>query len=446
MTPETPEAAASSGVAASPRPARRWKRVIGALVIAAILAASVGGVAVAWITAGLDDGRRLAKEGRWEEASAAVSRYLRLWPRDTEARLLAAELLYRADKEAGRSEAAARESLRHLESIPDDSRQGAEARLRAAGILLTVLKRPQAAESQIRRAVACEPGWLQARLLLWQILDATGRSDYAEPTVREVIRLAPPDEKVAHLRSWYLSQFAPAAANLELDRLLGVVAANELPSTATELARYELFRAAEPDSPVHAAAVARVLLRKDQARRAAASLDGFDLQAAPADTFFAMVWAEAAHAAGDTAMFEEVMRRWPGPRDGYDFFKWEGVRLEEIADDPSAAAASYRKALEVWPGPVDWQVVFRLSTCLRRLGEGDEADRLKARSDELGRLIGEDLHRPLRDMLADLSDPAAAERAADFYRRIDRPWEAGLWQEHADSLRRSRIATPNGAE
>lgn len=440
MRPETQAAdVASPAGVGSPYSLRRRKRVISALAAAALLAASGGGIAAAWIGAGLDEARRLAKQERWPEASAAVSRYLRLWPGDAEARLLAAEALYRADAAAGRGEAAARESLRQLELIPDDSRQGPEARLRAAGMLLTILKRPQAAESQLRRALARDPDWTHAHLLLWQILDVTGRSDYAEPTAREVIRLAPSDRKIAHLRSWYLSQFAPAVANLPLDRHLGVVSANELPSTATELSRYELFRAAEPDSPIHVAAAARTLmLRRQQARRAAELLEEFDRRAAPAEPYFAAVRAEVAYAAGDAATFEEVMRSWPGRRDGYDFFKWEGVRLEENIDDPAAAAASYREALEVWPGPVDWQVVFRLSTCLRRLGRADEADRLKARSEELGRLIGDDYHRPLRDALADLADPVVAERAADFYRRIDRPWEAGLWLEHAASLRRSR--------
>lgn len=179
------------------------------------------------------------------------------------------------------------------------------------------------------------------------------------------------------------------------------------------------------------------MLRKNQARDAAEMLSEFNREFAPSDTFFAAVWAESAYAAGDMGMFEEAMQRRPEPHKGYDFAKWEGVRLEEIADDPAAAAASYRKALEVWPGPVDWQVVFRLSICLRRLGEVEEADRLKARSDELGRLIGDDFHRPLREALADLADPVAVEQAADLYKKIDRPWEASLWMEHAAMLRQA---------
>ncbi len=381
----TDNAAAANTTVSSPRPVRRGKRLVGAIAVVLLLAVFVAVIVFAWINAGLSRAQRLAKQGQWEDVSTAVTQYLWLWPHDAEARLLAAEALYRAGNEGSRSVAAASESLRQLEWIPDDAREGPEARLRAAGMLLTILKKPHAAQSQLRRAIATDPGWIRAHTLMWQILDATGRSDFAEPTVREVIRLAPPDQKVVHLRAWYLSQFAPAAANVEFDLLLGVLQPNEAPTTATEAARYDLFRAAEPESPIHVAAAARLLLRKNEARRAVEMLAEFDRQFAPEDVFFAAVRAEAAYAAGDMVTLEEVMRRWPEPRDGYDFFKWEGVRLDESEDDPAAAAASCRKALEIWPGQVDWQVVFRLSACLRRLGQIDEADRLKAHSEELGR-------------------------------------------------------------
>src|SRR5690606_2594633 len=118
-----------------------------------------------------------------------------------------------------------------------------------------------------------------------------------------------------------LSQFAPAAANLQLDRLLGVVDVDEVPDTATELARYELFRVTEPQSPIHAAALARVLLRQDQAPQALALLDEFVPPAGSNDSFFAMVRAEVAHAAGDMVAFESAMQNWSGPRDGYDYLK-----------------------------------------------------------------------------------------------------------------------------
>lgn len=443
-----PEASAdvSPPIDATPpkRFSRRWKRVIGAAVVVALLVVSATGVAVAWLSAGLERGERLAKEGRWDDASKALSRYLWLWPDDTEARLLAAEALYRAGSEPGEREAAARESLSELQHIPDDSREGPEARVRAAGILLTILKRPHAAELQLRRAIAHDVNWIKPHILLWQVLDATGRSDFAEPTVREVIRLSPPDQKILHLRSWYLSQFAPAAANLDLDRVLGVVKPGEVPTVASEAARYELFRAAEPESPIHVAAAARLLLlRKNQARRATEMLDEFAREHVFSDRFFAAVRAEAAYAAGDMAILEEVMQQWPHPREGYDFNKWEGVRLEEIADDPAAAAAAYREALQVWPGQVDWQAIFRLSTCLRRLGKVEEAERLKSRSDEIGKLIGEEYHRPLREALANLADLAPVEQSAEFYEKIDRPWEAGLWREHAKMLRQHESANPD---
>lgn len=424
----------------TPPPRRRARQIIAALTAVALLGGLIGGIAVGRVRAGLDEARRLADEERWGDASAAVSRYLRFWPHDAEARLLAAEVLVRATDATGRSEEAVSGALGHLGRVPDGSPQGAEARLRAARLLLLVQRKPHAAEAQLRRAIARDPDLYEAHVFLWRIFDLTRRSDWAEPTFREVMRLAPPDRKIDYLRHWYLSQFAPAGANLELDRLLGAVPAGALPTEGTELARYEMFRAAEPESPIHAAAAARLLIRNDQAQQAAELLDGFGREAAWVDPFFAATRAEAAHAAGDAATFEEVMRRWPEPRTDYEYLKWEGVRLEENADDPAAAAESYGEALKVWPGPVDWQVVFRLSNCLRRLGRADEAERAKARSDGLERLASDDYHRPLRFALADPADPAAAARAADFYDAIGRPWEAGLWREHAALLRRSNSA------
>lgn len=438
----SPRAAAEPTAAGTPRGARRARRVIAASAAVALLAGAIGGVALLRLSADFDTAQRLAKQGQWDDASAAVSRYLRVWPGDAEARLLAAEMLVRSGDEAGRSEQAALEAIAHLDLIPDDSPRGPEARLRAAGMLLMVLKRPHAAETQVRRVVARDPERLQAHLLLWRILDVTRRSVFAEPTFLDVMRLSPPDQQTANLRHWYLSQFAPAGANLEFDRLVGVVEPTEQPSPLSELERYELFRAAEPDASVHVAAAARVLMRNEESQRAADLLDAFGRESAWADPFFAATRAEVAHTLGDTATFNDVMRHWPEPHLGFEYLKWEGVRLEENADDPAAAAESYRKALEVWPGPIDWQVFFRLSSCLRRTGAFDEAERFRARSDELELLTRDEYHRPLRFALADPTDADAAQRAADFYEAIGRQWEAGLWNEHAASLRRSNATKP----
>lgn len=439
VTPAAPPEEPTSG----PR-RRRTKRVIGVFVVAAVGLAAIGTVVIARIGARLGEARRLAEQGRWEEIEEILSPYLRLWPEDADARLLVAEALVQSAGKPGLGEGAVTETvaeaLDHLDRVPDGSSQGPEARLRAARLLLAVMKRPQAAESQLRRAISRDPDRLQAHLLLWQILDVTRRSDWAEPTFREVIRLAPRDQRFIHLRHWYLSQFAPAAANLELDRLFGVLPSGGSPDGRTELARYTMFRAAEPDSPVHVAAAARLLLRNNEAPQAVELLEGFDGESAFADPFFASTWAKAAQATGDAAGFEQVMRRWPEPREGYEYHKWEGIRLEEHAGDPAAAAASYRDALDVWPGPADWQLMFRLSNCLRRVGRVDEAERLKARSTQVERLFADDYQRSLRQSLADPADPAAAERAAGFYDAMGRSWEAGLWREHAASVLRSPAA------
>lgn len=445
MTPDAPPAPLLPEPSGG-RPRRRLllKRAAVVTAVVAALLAVIGGVAVARMGARLDEARRLAEQRRWDEVEETLAPYFRLWPGDAEARLLVADAVVRSADGPGLSEeeAAARvgQALGHLDRIPDDSPRGPEARLRAARLLLAVMKRPVAAEAQVRRAIARDPDRLQAHLLLWQVLDVTRRSDWAEPTFREVIRLARPDERFAQLRRWYLSQFAPSVANLELDRLWGIVPPDGSPDGLTELARYEMFRAAEPESPVHVAAAARLLLRNNQFRQAAEQLDGFDEKAGFADPFFAATAARAAQAAGDAARLEEVMRRWPGPREGYEYCRWEGIRLEENAGDPAAAATLYRKALEEWPGPTDWQLMYRLANCLRRAGKTEEADRLKERSARVERLYLEDYQRSLRLSLNDGADPAAAERVAAFYEALGRSWEAGLWREHAVSLGQRREA------
>lgn len=444
MTPEPPVAVSgsTSATAVLPRAGReRFRRLlVWAAACAGVLGVAAGVAAVIYLNAGLKTGERLAEEGRWPEAEAAVSRYLRLWPSDPGGRLLMAEILVRSTdsmKEPGEAVQAIEKAVRHLDRVPDSSAEAAEARLRAARLVFLLLRRPVDAERRIRRAIELNPDFYQAYLLLWSVLDMTQRPEEAEPVFRRVVELSPERERVVHARHWHMSQFAPATVNAELDIKMGVLTPDERPSYRSNVVRFETFRAAEPGAPLHAANAAATLERAGHGREAFGVLEELGPKAAASDPYVAAVRAEVTFNLGDMDEFSECMENWPAPRSGHRYRRWHGIYLEEIAGDYAGALEEYDRTLDRWPGSLDWQLAFRKANCLRRLGRLEEAEAASERATELERLTGPEEQTRIGDAMTDLADASRLAPVVEFYESIGQPREAEIWRRHVTALRES---------
>jgi tetratricopeptide (TPR) repeat protein len=383
--------------------------------------------------------------GSYGRARARLNRYLWLHPRDPHAHLLMAEALIRDDSlPADHSVGAA---IGHLQCIPDESSQGAEARIREARLEFLIRKRPVRAERLLRRAIEQEPGSFEAHAMLWKVFDLTGRADLTEPIFWRCYELAPAHKRGALLRDWYLSQFAPGSASEPLDRRMGFVGPGEEWSRFVELRRLIEFRNTEPAAPqAHAAIAQWFLLRQNDAEQAIEAFRAATAAELPfGEPLYVARLTEACLHLGWHEHAAESFAQWSAPRDGYYYWKTRGMVDEEVHHDFPSAVEAYGRAILVWPGECDWSTRFRLANCLMRLGKETQAAEVRARALTLQPLMEPSLHQHLREVLTEFDRAGSLEDLARFYENLGRLGEADCWRreiERRGSLSRSSIPGP----
>ncbi len=396
------------------------------LLVVVLISLVVVGVQLYWTQTAKSAAERALADERWPDARRSLRRYMWLYPRDAQAHLLMAEA-YVSDNDVLPEEAVG-EAIKHLQQVDDDSDSAAEARLREAQLWFRVRHRPAQAERIVRRAIHLDNELKEAHRLLWQILDMTNRSDYAEPSFWRVYELSGDDERPVVLRQWYLSQFAPGTANEPLDRAMGFLPPGQTPDYATEYRRLVQFRRVEADSPTMHASLASWYRREADPKTALQILsDAARLGDAIDDRFFIATLAATYVDLGEFELADQYLQRWPEPRDGYDYWNLTGIVQQEYQRDNSAAVESYREALEVWPGPIVWRTRFRLAQCLARTGDDVKAEEERRRAAAIQELLDVETHRRIRKALASLDDPHALQEVAQFYAALDRPREAECW-------------------
>lgn len=376
----------------------------------------------------------LAEQQRWAEVRLHLRRYLRLHPGDHEARLLLAEAL--ASDELLPAQQSAEDAIRQLQRIPEDSPLRARACLQQGRLELLVLLRPAAAERSLRRAVALDDPSGDAWYLLWKLLDLTGRSDESEAVFWPAYALAPEALRAERLREWYLSQFYPATANPELERMMGLLGPEEVPAATTELRRFGEFRRREPREPLAWAAIAHWTLREGAPADALQTLDEAlgQVPHAPRHPFFASTLTATLLNLGEFERATEQFAAWPGQRDGYVYWKLRAMLLDEVQGDYAAAIEAYDRALRFWPGPVDWRSRHRQANCLSRLGRHDQAARQRQAADRIIGLLEPEIHEPLRRALAELDRPENLRQVLAFYESLGCSREVQAWSEQLRRL------------
>ncbi|MBI5758343.1 MAG: hypothetical protein HZA46_07490 [Planctomycetales bacterium] len=371
-----------------------------------------------------------AARGRWTRVRGHLERYLTIRPSDARARLLLAEALVK-DEASLQHEDAAQSALRHLELIPDATPQGATARVQEARIRFLILHQPAAAEKLLRHAMKLDTKSSDAPYLLWKLLDLTGRSDWAEETFWKVYAVTPKRERAERLREWYMSQFFPAYANPDLDRLMGFLSGQEQPSVKSEFQRLQHFRETEPDSPVAHAAVAKWFQREGDPKFALQLLDEVEpkLPAPFDEPFYVATLVAILIDLGEFERAEAVFERWPQPRNGYEFLKWQAIILDELRQQPDQAVEFYDRSLLVWPGIADWRTQYRKAQCLTRLGRVPEADATRNAARKIEKLMEQDYHSELRQAFGNLIDVRQLRKVCDFYRELSRHQELSAWTD-----------------
>lgn len=404
-------------------------RVATVLVAAVFVAAVFAGGAWWFASRGLATAEGLAKHGLWQEVHQPLARYRWLHPSDARANLLAAEALVKDDSvPLGRR---ITDSLACLARIPDMSPNAVDARIAEARVELFLRYEPMAASRSLERAIDLEPVSLEAHMLLWKLLELTGRGEETEEAFWQCYELSAEQQRPLRLREWFVSQFFPLTSTAELDRLMGFRGAASDPGAAVERRRLQRFRLAEPQDPVPHAALAELFLRENEPELAFEVLDeaaGQIPQAAQTNPFILGVVVETLLELGEVEPAQETFNRWPEPRAGRRYWMVRGRVLQEAADDPSGAAEAYREAIAIWPGEIDWRAINRLAGCLARAGETDAAARERERVQQIQEQIPQERLQALLDSLGAPADPQVAAAMASFYRELGREREASGWE------------------
>jgi len=376
----------------------------------------------------------LAHYGLWDRAQSELERYLWLRPGDDRAHLKLAEVLVK--NETLPSEDAIGRALDHLRRIPDESPLGPAARLQEGRLQFFVLHRPGHAERLFRHAIQLAPEPLEAHQLLWNVTRMTNRWDYAEPTFWKVYELTPEAQRAPRLRDWYMSQFFPITWNEDLDRLMGLLPPSEPASAASESRRFFQCRDAEPKEPVVHAALARWVQQRGDPETALKVLDeaAAAIDNAVTDPFFLAVLLATLVDLGDIDRADACFQKWPPPHEGHHYWKWHAVIADEVHGDLHKALTAYNRALELWPGSLDWRLRNKRANCLARLGKKQLAEEDRSRAKAIEKLMDDEIHERLRLILGELDKPEHLHEVADFYQKLGREREAECWKREASRL------------
>ncbi|MBX3444877.1 MAG: hypothetical protein KF774_20925 [Planctomyces sp.] len=416
---------AAAPIAVAAQRLSRGRRLAWAAAFVSLTALVGGGL---WTQSGLTRGRTHLANHSYPAARAALRRYLWLHPGDSDARAALADA-WALDDELD-PDVAAERAIAELQRIPDDAPGAAAARTLEGRLAFLILRRPTAAERLFQRSIELQPDQFDAHYLLWKLYDMTERYFSSEPAFWAAYERTPPADRAVRLREWFLSQFAPFSACAELDGLMGFRSPNQPTDEVVALGRLESFKSQEPQSPMLIAAIAQWCLRNDQPGEALAELESLkDSAADRTDRFYVAALAETLVQLGQYERAEEVFTAWPLPDDRYAYWRIAGIIEQDVRQDHARAIECYDRALELWPGPSDWQTMRRKAHCLARAGDAAGAEALRTRAQLIEDQMELELHQRLREALSRLDDPAGLERIAEFYETLKRPREAAEWRQ-----------------
>jgi tetratricopeptide (TPR) repeat protein len=415
----------------------RRQFVWNTVLVLAVGAVVVLGLALVRAHSGLRKAERLAEHGLWDAARIQLTAYLRLHPRDGKARLLFAEALVRDDHLPARESVPV--AIEHLRQVPDDSAYAAQARTEEGRLEFLVMHKPAAAERLFRRACELNPEFVDPYYMLWKLFEVTGRAHLASEVFWKAHDLAPPEQRSLRLSEWYTSQFYLETATKPLDQRLGFLAEPGESLSRIEARRFLRFRETEPSAPLGHAALANWFRFSGQPKDALQVLDeAAKVAERPmSNDFFAGTLVGTLIDLGEFDRAERHFDEWPANDHHYEYLLNKALVLDEIKEESAQAREYFERALAQWPGPVDWRTRYRYANCLARLGRQTEANEARERAQQIEQSMGQQVHAPVREALRHLDNPEALEEIVAFYKQLGCVREAQAWQDEITRLRSS---------
>jgi hypothetical protein len=411
------------------------KRVVlgGMLLLLAVATVVVSFVAFRAHSA-LDTGRELLAHQLWPQARYSLAQHLWLYPHNADAQMLMAEA-WVADDSLPPKEVATKAS-NCLALIPDSSPRAAEARLKQGRLTFLILENPDLAEQLVRQSISLDKDYLPAHQLLWTLMNVTGRSEWTEEVFWRNYELSTKQERPLRLREWYMQQFFPLTANEPLDRAMGILGPNEVPSRTAESRRYLRFRETEPEAARNHAALAQWFQQERDSGFAVRVLDAAaaKLPESQIDPFFLAVEIAVRLDLGQVKEAEACFRRWPENDRGHQYWKSQAMVLDNAGKHKEALSA-FDQSLLLWPGPVEWRLHFLRASCLARLKRPQEASAARKRAKEIQALTGIEEHERIREALTQLGRKEGLPELASFYRNLGREREALAWEQYLQQIR-----------
>lgn len=410
---------------------RRRKLVLCGAVL--LVATGSAGYWIWFSESGLERGRLAADRHDWGEVRKHLEGYLQRHPDDAPARLLLAEACVKDD--AGDPRESVERAIGHLRQIGDGSPLAAQARLQEARLTLLILMKPARAERLLRRSLELEADSYEANLLMWKLLDLTGRHIASRDYFWRVYEMSPNSERGLRLRDWFFSEFFPETANAHFHSVFGAKRGDKIPASINLLAK---FRESEPDAVcVHAALAAYYLDTGNRNSSLELLKEAPNLQEAMRDPLYVSVLFETLVDLGELQKAKSCFENWPRPHSGYLYWRAAGIFQQDVLNDPSRAVVNFKKSLSTWPAKFDWKLMMRLSGCLRKIDRSGEAERIRSRVEYLTtRVLTNGYTRRLRKRLGGLSDPSVAAELVNFYREFGLVKEAEAWKNYRQRLLR----------
>ncbi len=370
----------------------------------------------------------------WRTARGELHSHLKVYPSNEEARLRLAEAYFKDS--ALNSERAVSSAIQQLGFIRRESPLWPAARVQEARMCLFVRMQTHRSERLLRESLAADPENVEAHYVLWKLLDLTGRSHLAEPHFRKVLESTPLEKRAFCLREWYMSQFYPATANPEIDRLMGFLEPGAAHDASTESRRLVRFREQEPRAALNHADVARWFSLEGDPKAALELLQqALDTTDAPLEEpFFVATLAQVLYDLGEFDRALKIYKAWPGERSGYEYFRLEAIFSDEVDRNYEQAIVGYRKVIAIWPGQADWRIQNRLARCLAKAGDETAAEEMRSQAKSVELLMETKVHSPLRKALATPDQLENCQQMSQFYEQLGLAFETQHWREQAQRL------------
>lgn len=364
------------------------------------------GVCAMWVWSfqWLRDGRHQIELGHNRAAVKSLSAFLRWHPGHSEGHFL----LGGAYGQLGKWDFA----LQQFQQVSPDAREGQDALWRIGDVAM-MLNRAADTEMALRRTIELDPGSLEARRGLITLYRWQDRELDAEPLVWEAYELTSVEERPILMAEWFRFHFAQRSSSDTFHRL-------------------SAFLAAQADDVQTAIALGLWSVRQRQLGQGRVLLEKVFVQF-PNSADARAAWATCLLDLGEWDTLQRVLTEWPQAEQDARYWRLRGIWLQEFAADYPAAVDCLRRWLMHYPD--DWQMRFRLTTCLRQMGNSTEAETEAARTEQLKKVVEyEVINEILTTTLKNLHRPEQRHRMGEFYGSIGYDREATVWFELALAL------------